>query len=194
MNEDINEVVIGLVECAQEQQKTIQEAINGLQKSTSNLMRELPERLVKETRQIATKTARESVYEVMKPFGEENKKLGEAMAAQAKAAETERQAQADRHFYSHWLLLGFLVISVVTYLFNTVWPHRDLIRERNAIRREIADGMEVLDFIKAETWGIVFVTGEDGRRWIKLDKGDKVGPTVKWTTGEGEEGIEILKK
>jgi hypothetical protein len=40
------------------------------------------------------------------------------------------------------------------------------------------------------TWGVNLIQGDKGERWIRLKKGDAIGPTVGWKTGE--QGIEII--
>ena len=100
-----------------------------------------------------------------------------------------------------WVIFGVLVTVAVR--FFTEWSTDSLRDERTALKWEISDLQGQVEKLRKEvqseekrlaevqTWGIE-LREDNGKRFIRLGKGDQFGQTGNWT--DGRAGIEIIRK
>ena len=132
-------------------------------------------------------------------------KASEATSEIFKALDQVKRKLLSTAFLSAciWVILGALVILAVW--FFTELSTDSLRDERTALKWEIADLQGKIEKLRKEVkeeegkiaelhskrWDIDLRV-ENGKRWIRLGKGDQFGKSAKWT--DGRAGIEIIQK
>jgi tellurite resistance protein len=87
-------------------------------------------------------------------------------------------------------IVAFGVAVMLVVFGASFWTTTRLRREAVELREQIAVDRETAGILYKATWGVNLIQGDNGKRWIRLKKGDVVGDVVTWKTGE--QGIEII--
>jgi hypothetical protein len=87
-------------------------------------------------------------------------------------------------------IVAFGVAVMLVVFGASYWTTTRLRREAAELREQIAADKETIAMLHTGTWGVNLIQGDKGERWIRLKKGDAIGSTVGWKTGE--QGIEII--
>jgi hypothetical protein len=87
-------------------------------------------------------------------------------------------------------IVAFGVAVMLVVFGASFWTTTRLRREAAELRERIAEDRKTAGILYKGTWGVSLLPGDNGKRWIRLKKGDSVGSVVTWKTGE--QGIEII--
>lgn len=167
--------IFGLIAHAEEAQKTLRD----FQAAAQDAVKTLPG------------VAREALRDAAREFIVQGT---EAVSRGLLEASGEAKAAAAT-LRSTWLNKGLLLLAIGL-LFSAIavagiwWSTSSLREEAADLKAAIRAEEATLRELENKTWGIVLVETRDGKRQLRLKKGDKVGNPLKWKTGEN--GIEIL--
>jgi hypothetical protein len=118
---------------------------------------------------------------------EDLKKAADAARVSAQKITGEVQntwRQGALYVVAFGVAVMFVVIGI------SYWTTTRLRREAAELQEQIAADKETAAILYKGTWGVNLIPGDNGKRWIRLKKGDTVGPVMVWKTGEL--GIEVV--